>query len=345
MGEQKPIGADVRTDVKWTKWGWMTARHFRGAGDGLQGRFEDKPYKTTRRLSIQRFLIQLEKEISLPAGSLHLGLRYSLLLLALLVSDKLTKAGIHTAQAPLIAGAIALDGSVTSSDASDTVSVTVAANSDRMLIVAFGTYQGNDPSGITHSGSAMTELVDAIGSYGESCGLWGRVAPASGTANVVVSGAANYRGISIYSLYNVDQTLPATTAEAGGDSSTASLAITPTVDNCWIIWSLEMEAVPTMTTSSGVSDAVQEGDVYQHVAASHFVQTTAASKTGSYSGSYGSRWNITACVVKPVADAGGQPTMRREITIPHSGRNGKRFAVTLSQALKALLPRSLNFNT
>lgn len=201
--------------------------------------------------------------------------------------------------------AIALDGAVVYTDASDTLSVTVAPNDNRMLIVCFGTYQGSDPSGVTYNGVAMTELIDSIGSYGESCSIWGLVAPDTGTHNVVITGESNYYGISAYSLANVEQTLPATKVEATGDSSTASLSITPTVNNCWIIDSLEMEAVPTMTTSSGVSDCVQEGDVYQHMASSHFIQGTAAAKTMSYSGSYGSRWNICAVVVKPYGSAGG----------------------------------------
>ena len=278
------IGSDQRIDVRWNRFGFMVAKYYRGRFDGRD--FEKTAFKTRYGFNWKRFLMDLDISLGFQEGMLQRGLKYTGMSAGLSMATFLFRINAPDFAQMLFAGAIALDGSVVSSDTADTVSVTVAANSNRMLIVTFGTYQGNDPSGITHSGSAMTELVDAIGSFGESSGLWGRVAPASGTANVVVSGAANYRGISIYSLYNVDQTLPATTAEAGGDSNTASVAITPTVDNCWIIWSLESEPVPTMTTSSGVSDAVQEGETYQHVAASHFIQTTAASKTGSFFFSY-----------------------------------------------------------
>lgn len=307
------VKADCRVDVRVSRFGFKKASYFKALPDASD--FEKKPHKIKYGFSFHNFFHTLENAFGLPNGVFVYSARYAVFA-SLIAFEKTFALGMPALGGVFFALAITLDGSVVSNNTTDTNSITVASNSNRMLIVTFGTYQGSDPSGITHAGNAMTELVDAIGSFGESSSLWGRVAPATGANNVVVSGASNYRGVSIYSLYDCDQTLPATTTEAGGDSGSSSLSITPPVDNCWIIWSVESEAVPTMTTTSGVSDAVQEGDVYQHCAASHFVQTTAAAKAGTYTYSYGARWNMCACAVKPVASAAA-PIPRRAYIYPN----------------------------
>ena len=197
-------------------------------------------------------------------------------------------------------GAIAMDGSVVTSQDTATNSFTVGNNANRLLIVEFASYQGGEqPSGITYNGDAMTQIVGQVGSYSECSSIWALVAPDVGTANVVLSGVGSYYSIGIISLYNCKQSNPTVTQVATGESTTPSLSITPTVDNCWIVDSLESEANPAMTTTSGVNDWEDEGESYQHGSGSHFVQTTAGAKTMSYSLSYGSRWNLCAMAVEP----------------------------------------------
>lgn len=314
---QPSVKADCRVDVKFTRFGFKVAKHFKGLKDGSG--FEKNPFKVRYGFSWRFFLEEVEKAYGIKDGVLQKGLlsafSYGLLSLCAL----LYKHEANGLAQVLFSLAITLDGSVVSTDVSDTQSITVASNSNRVLLVTFGTYQGGAASGVTHAGNAMTKVKEQLGSFSEAAQMWGILAPTTGANNVVVSGASNYRGISIYSLYDCDQSLPTggDAVAASGDSSTASVSITPSVDNCWIVDSLEMEAVPTMTTSSGVSDAVQEGASYQHVAASHFVQSTAAAKTMSYSGSYGSRWNICAVAVKPAGGAAsGQPTVKRSAYVP-----------------------------
>lgn len=302
----------------------------------------DKPdslYSNRVQFSWHLLLQQIEYHLDLRSIQLRYGLRYGLAFALLTIALKYESYA-------LFIGAIALDGSVIEAPQDTaTQSMTINTGSDRVLIMNFATYQGGQPTAVTfNTTETLTKIVEQVGSFNEISVMWGRIAPSQTTANVVLVGASAYYVFGLYSLTGADSVLPATTAVAGGDSSTASLSITPTVDNCWIIDSIEYEAVPTMTTASGVSDWTDEGASYQHGGGSHFVQTTAAAKTMSYSGSYGSRWNICACAVKPVAVAAGQPMMKRNITLPYMGRNQTRFGVTLS-ALKSFLSRSLNFNT
>ncbi len=211
-------------------------------------------------------------------------------------------------------GAIALDGAVIEAPQDTaTQAMTVNTGSNRLLITSFASYQGGEqPSGVVfNTTETVTSIVQKTGSYSECSSIWGLIAPTQTTANVVYSDVGAYYVFAIYSLTGCDQTvLPATTATGGAESSTASLSITPTVDNCWIIDALEAEPVPTMTTTDGVNDWVDEGQSYQHGAGSHFVQTTAAAKTMSYSLSYGARWNLCACAVKPAAAAAASTPLR-----------------------------------
>lgn len=176
-----------------------------------------------------------------------------------------------------------------------------------MMIMGFGHYQsGNNISGATYNSVALTEVKAQAGSFGERAGLWGLVAPATGTNSFVVSGNDSWTGYGVISVYNVDQTLPATTGGASGSSSTASAALTTTVDNAWVVAAFGAEPTPTMTTSGGVEDMKLQGASYQNAEMHHVAKATAGSQTMSCSLSYGARWNVALCQLKPVA-AGSIP--------------------------------------
>lgn len=229
--------------------------------------------------------------------------------------------------------AIALDGSVISTDVADTQSITIGSNNNRLLLVAFGTHQGGGPSGVTYNGVSMTKIVEQVGSFSEQVSIWGLIAPATGTHDVVVSGVSSYRGISIYSLYNVDQAaLPSITNGATGSSASASLSITPTLDNCWIVDSVTAEDALTMSTVGGVSDAIQVGASFENLGASHFVQVTAGAKTMSYTVASGQRWNICAVVVAPYVPPTAALTGTVTATIKESDivAGGKTIILTLT---------------
>lgn len=202
--------------------------------------------------------------------------------------------------------AITLDGSVVSTEyPTTTLAITIAANSNRMLIVAYGCYQASGPSGITHNGVAMTRIVEQVGSFGEVCSLWGLVAPATGTNNIVVSGMGNWSAIGAWSLYDVDQNLPTNFTTGGGDSNTASLAITTLNANAWVITAIEAEPTITASTIGAANSWTFEGASYQHAGGHTVSKAVAGSQTMSASLGYGARWNICNVEIKPFGGGGG----------------------------------------
>lgn len=200
----------------------------------------------------------------------------------------------------VLAADISLDGAVITAEGQSTISVQVANNDNRLLILSFAVYQGNSPSGITFNGVAMTKIKEQVGSFNEQCSIWGLIAPAVGTYNLVMTGASNYYAVGIYRLYNCEQSLPTNFNGASGDNNNASLSITTTAANAWIISVLESEPDPTMTTSGGVADWEQEGQSFQHGAGQHYIQAAAGAKTMSWSLAYGARWNQVNVQVNPL---------------------------------------------
>ncbi len=207
------------------------------------------------------------------------------------------------------ADTITLDGTVITANNTASLSITVASNTNRMGLVCFTTYQGGAPSGVTWGGSAMTKVAEMIGSFGENASVWAILAPTVGSDTVTVTGGADWRGFGAYSLYGVDQNIPSVFTTGGGDSGTASLAITTDTANAWVLGCIESEPVPTMTTSGGTSDYVLEGQSFQHGSAQHIAKAVAGSQTMSASLSYGARWNQVDVQIKPAAGGGGGGTV------------------------------------
>lgn len=215
------------------------------------------------------------------------------------------------AQFVFFAGALTLD-SATEANNSSSFSVTVASNSNRILYMGFGHYQGgNNISSCSYNSDALTEVKAQAGSYGERAGLWGLVAPDTGTNTFSISGNDSWTGYGVVSIYDADQNLSANTAGASGDSGWANVSVTTTVDNAWVLAAFGSEAVPTMDSSLGgspVEDMIEQGYSYQNAEMHHNLKATAGSQTIGCDLSYGSRWNVAACEVKPYAGGGGSPT-------------------------------------
>lgn len=216
------------------------------------------------------------------------------------------------AQLVFVVGALTLDVAVESNNTTS-FSVTVAANSNRMMIMGFGHYQGGDNiSGATYAAAALSEIKAQPGSYGERAGLWGKVAPATGANTFAISGNDSWSGYGVVSIYDVDQNLPTNTAGASGDSGYASTTVTTTVDNAWVVAAFGCEPTPTMDSGIGgspVEDMNEQGASYQNAEMHHNPVTTAS--TAQQIGcdlSYGARWNVAACEVKPAGGGGGGPT-------------------------------------
>lgn len=208
----------------------------------------------------------------------------------------------------IFAADVTLDGAVVSFKYPTTSSsFTVNSNSDRMMCVSYGTYQGGSPTGITWNGTALTKIVEQVGSYNEESSIWCLVAPEVGTFTVEVTGMGNWSAVGIYSLYNVDQNLPTNFATNGGESSSESVTLVTESDNSWVIAQLEAEPAIIMTTSGGIEDYNQQGASYQNAEGQHILRATAGSQSMTASLDYSARWNATAVEIK-VASAGGGAT-------------------------------------
>lgn len=213
------------------------------------------------------------------------------------------------AQLVFFVGALTKDTAVESNNTAS-FSVTVASNSNRMMIMGFGHYQGGDNiSAANYNSVSLTEVKAQAGSYGKRAGLWGLVAPATGTNTFTITGNDGWSGYGVLSIYDADQNLPTNTGGSSGDSSGTTTSLTTTVDNAWVVAAIGAEPSITMTTSSGVEDMNEQGDVYQNAEMHHVAKATAGSQSISFSLGYGARWNIAMCEVKPVGGGGGGSTV------------------------------------
>ena len=121
--------------------------------------------------------------------------------------------------------ATAGSSSGTSSVSSLTYAHTVASQSNRVLVVSAFTTIG-EPTGITYDGDALTKLT----SVGKASGLgstyyssiWYKIAPATGSNNVVVSVGAGQVFSASVSYYNADPDTPVLDAQTATSSSTSS---------------------------------------------------------------------------------------------------------------------------
>lgn len=202
-------------------------------------------------------------------------------------------------------GALTLDVAVESNNTTS-FSVTVAANSNRMMIMGFGHYQGgNNISASDYASAALSQIHTQAGSFGERAGLWGKVAPATGTNTFTITGNDAWTGYGVISIYDADQNLPTNTTGASDDTS---VDLTTTVANAWVVAAIGAEPAITMTTTSGVEDMNEQGASYQNAEMHHVEKAAAGAQTISFSLGYGARSNISMCEVKPAGGGGGGPT-------------------------------------
>lgn len=151
-------------------------------------------------------------------------------------------AGIPVCALPFSSVFPTLDTNTSGTSASGTItkSFTVAANSNRGLIVAINLQASTsgDISTMTYAGASMTKILSIASgaSAGNRLELWYLSAPATGTNNLVISfsttTSCNY---DIYSYYNVSQSgQPEVQNSATGNTSLATNNITPLTNGALI---------------------------------------------------------------------------------------------------------------
>lgn len=118
---------------------------------------------------------------------------------------------------------------------------TVANQSNRVLIVGVQAENGSirHPSGVTYNGVALTQINTAnVGSGTRQCvSLWYLLAPAVGTANVVVTWSSSVSNATAgaISLYNVAQAAPEANATSVNNSGATTTNITTLTDGAWVV--------------------------------------------------------------------------------------------------------------
>lgn len=127
-------------------------------------------------------------------------------------------------------------GDTTSTSITD--SYTMGSGSNRYVFCGASNFGTNNDrvTGITYATVAMAKPLSAVNA---GIGTWDYtftlVAPATGANNFVISVSPSDRIVRVYSSYSgVDQTTPNNnTSQTTGNSSDATVTVTPTVDNCW----------------------------------------------------------------------------------------------------------------
>lgn len=123
-----------------------------------------------------------------------------------------------------------------------TVSHTIAAGDDRILLVGTSLINGTSVSGVTYGGVSMTQAISvqpsqAVGGAERVLQLFYLLNPDVGTANIVVtktSGTATYCHNVAYNGVN-QSSFPDASANGGTTSSTLTLSPTTVADNTWVV--------------------------------------------------------------------------------------------------------------
>ncbi len=148
--------------------------------------------------------------------------------------------------------AIALDTSdytVAEVDISEqiTLSFAVASNTNRLILAAIYWDDGESISSVTYDGDALAEAVAFEEYYERNAALYYRVAPSTGTNNLVVTmtSGAGTPEISLVgiSLYGVDQSSPIGATATGNVDNTTGITtnLTTTAADSWIVDALSGE--------------------------------------------------------------------------------------------------------
>ena len=214
-----------------------------------------------------------------------------------------------------------------------TVSLAVANNDNRILIVSSGNYNASPTvSGITYGSQNLIKIDDdIIGSDGR-CELWYLLAPTVGTATITVtySGTAGRRGIGGMCFYDVAQTAPVNAVTASSTSgTTVGGNVTPTTAGSAIV-----DGMSDISGSSNVTLSLTAG-WHQFIGGSDRGQgaqydlspTIGSANTMNYTLPGSAGWAWVGCEIKAIGSADATkaaliPTVFEQLT----GGGGITFA-------------------
>lgn len=193
-----------------------------------------------------------------------------------------------------------------------TVAHATSTSSDRLIIVGVSTFssQANTayriPSGVTYAGAAMTSIgsiTDASPAQ-HTVSLWYRIAPATGTNNIIATFPANFSDCVVggTSFLNVHQTAPVgTMASANGSSTAPSVDVTAAPSGIVIDTVVgDINGTLSVGTSQTSRWNIQTTNGYIRGGGSTELATS-TSVTMSWTLGSSQRWAIAAVEVLPLA--------------------------------------------
>jgi hypothetical protein len=231
-------------------------------------------------------------------------------------------------------GAIVIDNTGQTAKGAETTSVTitnfvVGAGANRLLLVGVSWRQGSDtnhPTGVTFGATALAESGEYFDNSNDNRGVsfWYLIAPASTTANIVVTFSAdNNRGVVIgaASFTGVHQTTPLGTfahdRSASGTTPAITLTSATATDVGFAVLTTSMGGTDaTFTVDSGQTQSWQDMETVAGTADNRSAGWYLASAGTSVvlSGVLGSARNwVTGGVLLKAAAEGGGGTRRRVV--------------------------------
>jgi hypothetical protein len=204
-------------------------------------------------------------------------------------------------------------GPFTANSSSLTWSHTVAGT-NRILVVGVSIRnnagQFVNANGVTYAGTPLTLVGSQNNGTSVRVELWQGVAPAVGTANIVVTLSASARFVGgAVSLTGVDQTSPVDgsgSSFASGSSATPSVSVTTTTNNAWVVDVLATRLNATATVGPGQTsrwntDTGAGPNGVLGAGSTEGPKTPAGGVTMSWSlGATSQEWAIGAVALKPV---------------------------------------------
>ncbi len=205
-------------------------------------------------------------------------------------------------------------GSAPSISTSVTISHTCTGASLFLLtaIVTESTDGGSSDSitGVTYNGVALTQLKKvappAVGNVNDTVYLYGLLAPATGTHDIVVSSNGDQNGgifVNSASYSGVLQSLPSgSDIVSGTNSSSTTLtlsALTPSVPNSWVAFTVDNMFGDTTLTSSGT---------FRNSAGVHNIgdtNTAVLSYAAAFSAGASTNWGGISVMLAPSDQPGG----------------------------------------
>jgi hypothetical protein len=217
-------------------------------------------------------------------------------------------AGECIAAVPIKPAGVKVDAVSSNTGTGSTITVShTTSGMNRLMLVGIGGYNGDgvDPniSSVTYGGVALT-LVGTQDSpwTGERMWIYKLVAPASGTANLIVTFEVSMKGaeVGVVTFTGVDQTTPlGTFVSASGTSATASVNVSS--DTAELVFdTCHYGGTGTMTVGGGqIEQWNLTGETYSHTSGS--IKPGAATVPMSWSLSTSDTWAIGAVPIKPAS--------------------------------------------